>query len=132
MSVKEGVKLITDVKPDLVFLDIQLPPYTGFDLLIVLHKEVGVKPEIIFVIAYDDFALQAIKFNAIDYVLKPIDTEVLNSVIQNFLNKSNIKTDKDLRINNTIHYFNKNKDERIVLSINGGFKVVKLANVLYC
>ena len=73
-NVKEGVKAIKELKPDLIFLDVQLHDRTGFDLL----RECGnINFKIIFTTAYDRFAIQAIKFSAIGYLLKPIDEDDL-------------------------------------------------------
>jgi two-component system, LytTR family, response regulator len=73
-SVKEGLKLIKEHQPDLIFLDIQIHDRTGFDLL----RECGtINFKIIFTTAYDRFAIQAIKFSAIGYLLKPIDEDDL-------------------------------------------------------
>jgi two-component system, LytTR family, response regulator len=63
----EGVKMINELKPDLVFLDIQMPKITGFELLELLEH----KPQIIFATAYDQFAIKAFEYNAADYLLKP-------------------------------------------------------------
>lgn len=62
-----GLKTISSMKPDLVFLDIQMPRLTGIELLEVLTE----KPEIIFITAYDQFAIRAFELNAVDYLLKP-------------------------------------------------------------
>ena len=62
-----GLKSITLLKPDLVFLDIQMPRLTGIEMLEVLTE----KPEIIFTTAYDQFALRAFELNAVDYLMKP-------------------------------------------------------------
>lgn len=62
-----GLKAISEMKPDLVFLDIQMPRLTGFELLEVLTE----KPEIIFTTAYDQYAIKAFEMNAADYLLKP-------------------------------------------------------------
>jgi two-component system LytT family response regulator len=62
-----GLKTISSMKPDLVFLDIQMPRLTGIELLEVLTE----KPEIIFTTAYDQFAIRAFELNAVDYLLKP-------------------------------------------------------------
>ncbi|MEN8929260.1 MAG: LytTR family transcriptional regulator DNA-binding domain-containing protein [Flavobacteriales bacterium] len=64
---------IESQKPDLVFLDIQMPEKTGFDLL----EELDYTPNIIFVTAYDEFAIKAFEVNAFDYILKPVDPERL-------------------------------------------------------
>jgi len=62
-----GLKLISNMKPDLVFLDIQMPRLTGIELVEVLTE----KPEIIFTTAYDQFAIRAFELNAVDYLMKP-------------------------------------------------------------
>jgi two-component system LytT family response regulator len=72
---REAVKMIREHQPDLVFLDIQMPGLNGFDVISELRDEV--MPAIIFVTAYDEFAIQAFEANAIDYLLKPIEDERL-------------------------------------------------------
>jgi two-component system LytT family response regulator len=74
----EGVKAINELKPDLVFLDIQMPKITGFELLELLDH----KPHIIFATAYDQYALKAFEFNAADYLLKPYSKERLGEAIE--------------------------------------------------
>lgn len=69
----EGVKTINELKPDLVFLDIQMPKITGFEMLELLEH----KPQIIFATAYDQYALKAFEYNAADYLLKPYSKERL-------------------------------------------------------
>lgn len=69
----EGIKTINELKPDLVFLDIQMPKITGFELLELLEH----KPQIIFATAYDQYALKAFEFNAADYLLKPYSKDRL-------------------------------------------------------
>ena len=66
---EEGVLLIKDIKPDLIFLDISMPGMTGFEML----KQLEEIPKVIFVTAYDEFALKAFEINALDYILKPVD-----------------------------------------------------------
>jgi two-component system LytT family response regulator len=74
----EGVKMINDLKPDLVFLDIQMPKITGFEMLELLEH----KPHIIFATAYDQYALKAFEYNAADYLLKPYSKTRLNEAIE--------------------------------------------------
>ncbi len=78
----EGLKTISSLKPDLVFLDIQMPRLTGIELVEVLTE----KPEIIFITAYDQFALRAFELNAVDYLLKPFEKrrflEAVNKAIE--------------------------------------------------
>ena len=77
-NVDEAVEKIDLSRPDLIFLDIQMPGKTGFDLLAEIEKS----PRVIFTTAYDEFALKAFEVNALDYLLKPIDPKRLADAIQ--------------------------------------------------
>ena len=86
---ENGVELINNHKPDLVFLDIEMPMLSGFD---VLAKIDNPNFEIIFVTAYDNYAIEAIKNCAIGYIVKPIDNDELKQAINNALNNIKQKT----------------------------------------
>jgi two-component system LytT family response regulator len=77
-NVDEAIKLIEELMPDLIFLDIQMPAKTGFDLL----AELETVPSVIFTTAHDEYALKAFEVNALDYLLKPIDPKRLSDAIQ--------------------------------------------------
>jgi two-component system, LytTR family, response regulator len=77
-NVDEGVEKIDMLNPDLIFLDIQMPGKTGFDLL----QEVERAPRVIFTTAYDEYALKAFEVNAFDYLLKPVEPKRLSDAIQ--------------------------------------------------
>ena len=92
---EEAIKLIEEHKPDLVFLDVQMPGMTGFEVLEHLH----IVPNIIFVTAYDEYALKAFEVNALDYVLKPIELSRLEKAIEKVNSKNqeqDIHTNKEL------------------------------------
>lgn len=72
-NAKEGIEKIDGLNPDLIFLDIQMPGKTGFDLLCELDKA----PHVIFTTAYDEFALKAFEVNALDYLMKPVEPKRL-------------------------------------------------------
>jgi two-component system, LytTR family, response regulator len=74
----DGLKAIQELKPDLVFLDIQMPKIDGFELLEVLDQ----KPEIIFTTAFDQYAIKAFEMNAVDYLLKPFSKERLLKALE--------------------------------------------------
>jgi two-component system, LytTR family, response regulator len=74
----EGINKIDSLQPDLVFLDIQMPGKTGFDMLAQLERA----PHVIFTTAYDEYALKAFEVNALDYLLKPIEPKRLADAMQ--------------------------------------------------
>ena len=75
---EEGIQKIKELKPDLIFLDINMPGINGFDMI----KQLEEIPRVIFVTAYDEYALKAFEVNALDYILKPVDPERLREAIQ--------------------------------------------------
>jgi len=77
---REALSLIAEKKPDLVFLDIQMPGLSGFE--VVQQLDVKTMPIILFLTAYDEFAVRAFEVNALDYILKPIDQERLLQVLE--------------------------------------------------
>ncbi|TFH90979.1 two-component system response regulator BtsR [Vibrio ouci] len=87
----EGLKKINQLKPDVVFLDIQMPQITGIELLGMLDPDT--MPKVVFVTAYDEFAIQAFEDNAFDYLLKPVDTCRLDKTIQRLI-KSQLTINK--------------------------------------
>lgn len=85
-NAEEGLAKIESQQPDLIFLDIQMPGKTGFDMLSQLEKA----PQVIFTTAYDEFALKAFEVNALDYLVKPIEPKRLADAVQK-LNASDIR-----------------------------------------
>ena len=86
---REALTLIAEKKPDLVFLDIQMPGISGFE--VVQQLDVKTMPIILFLTAYDEYAVQAFEVNALDYILKPIDEERLHQVLDKVRNNLNQK-----------------------------------------
>lgn len=74
----EGIEKINSLQPDLIFLDVNMPGMTGFEML----KKLDSIPHVIFVTAYDEYALKAFEVNALNYILKPVDIERLNDTIE--------------------------------------------------
>ena len=124
--VKSGLEKISSYNPDLVFLDIQMPDGTGFNLLEQI-KEINFK--VIFVTAYDQYALKAFKFSAIDYLLKPIDPEKLIEAVNRLSDFEDIKS-----INNKLEVLvgNKNRFEKIALPTVNGVHLVKIKDIIRC
>jgi two-component system, LytTR family, response regulator len=88
MNAEEANQMIADLNPDLLFLDIQMPGKTGFQLL----EELDVVPLVVFTTAYDEFALKAFEVNALDYLLKPIQPERLLETVSKLAEKERTKT----------------------------------------
>lgn len=84
VNADDAVEKIQQHDPDLIFLDIQMPDKTGFELLEMLEKT----PLVVFTTAYDQFAIKAFEFNALDYLLKPIDTNRLADVVKKVVNQT--------------------------------------------
>jgi two-component system LytT family response regulator len=84
----EGIKKIKAQAPDVIFLDIQMPGKTGFDML----KELEHTPQIIFTTAYDEFAIRAFEVNALDYLLKPVEPKRLTDAIHKLFEHSHEET----------------------------------------
>lgn len=80
---EEGLKLINEINPDLIFLDVNMPGLSGFDLL----KHLEVIPLVVFITAYDEYAMKAFEVNALDYILKPIVPERLSESIKKIVAK---------------------------------------------
>ncbi|MBI9036982.1 MAG: response regulator transcription factor [Bacteroidales bacterium] len=124
--VKSGLEKISTYNPDLVFLDIQMPDGTGFNLLEKI-KEIDFK--VIFVTAYDQYALKAFKFSAIDYLLKPIDPEKLIDAVNRLSDIEDIKS-----INKKLEVLvgNNNRFEKIALPTVNGVHLVKIKDIIRC
>jgi len=105
---EEALGMIEELQPELLFLDIQMPGKNGFELLTSIE---GKAPDVIFTTAYDEYAIKAFEFNALDYLLKPIDSErlkdAINRVEENFAHhdepvEPNERSDKKLGENDQV------------------------------
>ena len=96
----EAVKEITDKKPDLIFLDIQMPKLNGFEMLELLD----VHPSIIFTTAFDDYAIKAFEVNAVDYLLKPFSEERFNEALEKAIGRINKKSSDEEKIKKLISH----------------------------
>ena len=94
-----ALKLINEYKPDIVFLDIEMPYQNGFELLKSLPE---ISFDIVFTTAYDKYAIQAIKFSALDYLLKPIDADELKETFNRFIQKSITNQNKEATVKNLL------------------------------
>ncbi|MEO5572332.1 MAG: LytTR family DNA-binding domain-containing protein [Bacteroidia bacterium] len=129
-SVDEGVEKIKTLKPELVFLDVVMPPYTGFDLL---NKIKPIDFDVIFTTSYEQYALNAFKVSAVDYLLKPFSVEQLAEGIAKFEKKIQLKQSLQ-HIENLLQNINSNSyDEvKIALPSMNGFSFVRLGTIIRC
>jgi len=127
----EAEEMIDKLNPDLIFLDIQMPGKTGFELLETLERT----PKVIFTTAYDEYALKAFEFNALDYLLKPIEpkrlTESINKIRKEVeAQEERQKSNKQLTVNDQVFvkdgdncWFVRLKDVRLFESDGNYIKV---------
>ena len=131
LNAVEGKKIILQHEPDLIFLDIQMPEKSGFDLLKSLPDY---SFEIIFVTAYDKYGIQAVKFAAIDYLLKPIDINELQNAVQKAVIKCKVKQ-QNLQLQNLIQLLqqqNQKQLHRIALQSTKETRFVETNQIIRC
>jgi len=117
-NAEEAKEKINLLKPDVLFLDIQMPGKTGLELI----EEISGLPEVVFVTAYDEFALRAFEVNALDYLLKPVSKERLSETIKKLL----AKEDKDVKKENTTPFHD---DDQVFVKDGEKCWFVKLSNI---
>lgn len=126
-SVKTGIDIIHEQKPDLVLLDIQLGNSTGFDLL----KAIGtVNFKVIFITAYEKYAIRAFRFAAVDFILKPINPDELKEAIQKaeiMLNAENLNVKLNILLSNR-----EKETKKIVLKTADSLIVANIQDILRC
>ena len=129
-NVKEGIKVINEQVPDLVFLDIALPDGNGFD---ILNNFGQFQFEIIFTTAFNEYAIKALKISALDYLLKPIDQSELYIAIEKFKSKHlNNQIESRINVFRENYYSTKSLPEKIVFSSANGFDIITLKDIIYC
>ena len=129
-SVETGIAAVHKFKPDLLFLDVQINGKTGFDLL----EQIGKNDfEVIFTTAHDKYAVQAFKFSAIDYLLKPVNEDDFKSAIEKVskrLQEKNFAQRLDVLLHNIKTPSNNTK--KISIPTISGFEFVEVGNIIRC
>ena len=122
----QAQELITLHQPDLVFLDIEMPNMNGFDVLSLFNP---VPFKVIFTTAYDQYALKALRLNALDYLLKPLDDEEITIALDKFKNQEVSITSEQVQ---NLHLFTNGKmQDTIALSTQEGLLFVKIDDIMY-
>lgn len=128
-GVKEAHDLIKKEQPDLLFLDINMEDGTGFDLLKLLGKHC---PQVIFLTAYDHFAVQAFQFNAVDYLLKPLDYDLFIIAIEKVSERQNFRNMQE-QLNMLTHALHeKQLGGKIILRDTESIHFIETDQILYC
>jgi len=128
----DGVSYLKKNPVDLLFLDIEMPMLTGFDVLEELGRDIAF--DIIFITAYDNFGIQAVKFSALDYLLKPVQNKELKEAIDKHLKKAQQKIPSeqiDLLLNN-VQAERKGKRGRIALASKESIEFVDPNDIIVC
>ena len=115
----EGIHLLKTYQPQILFLDIQMPVMSGFD---VLRHFPNLPFNIIFTTAYDEYAIQAIRFSALDFLLKPIDADELQMAVEKYMIKEVLQMSNQSLYANFLHNITtqKKEDFRLALSTSEG------------
>lgn len=128
-SVESGVKLIKQLSPDLVFLDVEMQDGSGFDLL---QKLSPITFKVIFVTGYEDFAIRAFRFSAIDYLLKPLDGKELKEAVKK-VEESLGKEIFDLKLNNLFANLERPKNlQKLILKTADKIYSVNIQDIVNC
>ena len=121
---REALKAVRELKPDLLFLDIQMPGLNGFDVLEVLGKDA---PPVIFVTAYDAYAVKAFEARALDYLLKPVRPERLRQALDRVRKRPARETEQAL----DLYRKTQPPPNRILIRSGSGVKIIPVDEILY-
>jgi two-component system LytT family response regulator len=124
----EGIKAIQQHRPDLIFLDIQMPKINGFEMLELIEQP----PAVIFTTAFDEYALKAFETHAVDYLLKPFSKERFQKAVEKFIDQSATQQQKK----NTENLLQSPSElagqtERVVVKIAGKIRIIPIPSIQY-
>jgi len=129
-AASKGIEAINKYKPDLVFLDIEMPHMNGFDMLEQFDKLFF---DVVFCTAYDQFAIRAFKYSALNYLLKPVDPEDLKETIRRIEEKKTTPSKEQIELLfQNIKQTVKPTAQRIALTTGDGMIFVPTSDILYC
>ncbi len=128
-SVSQAKSILENYNIDVLFLDVQLQNEMGFDLLKQLNT---INFEIIFTTAYDSYAVEAFKFSALDYLLKPIDNDDLTLAMDKLKERKTLLNSAK-KVASLLHNLNKNNDNKVInLSNSEGLHIIKVKEIIRC
>jgi len=124
---EDGIRVIDELKPDIVFLDIEMPQMNGF---VMLQQLTNKNFELIFVTAYDHYAIKAIRSCALDYLVKPVDVEELKAAVGKVAevrNKSNSSSQLDL----LLEHLQKKQPKLLTIPTTDGLQFINIEDIIY-
>jgi two-component system LytT family response regulator len=127
-NLAEGVKAIKKYKPNLVFLDIDMPVYSGLQILDFFNED-EIDFDIVFTTAYDEYALQAFKLSAIDYILKPIQPELIREAVNRLIKKHN-KEENILKFSALKQNLESGGHKKIAVAIGQTIKFIDINDIV--
>ena len=132
-SVETGVALLLQNPPQVVFLDIHLGDGSGFDLLEAVNQRGKLNSQIVFITAHEQYAIKAFRFSALDFLLKPVDPEELQKVMEK-LQQVIDKNDSVAHIDLLLENIRKKVDnfKRIALSNSDGIHLFEVSDIIRC
>lgn len=126
-TAEKGIKAIEENKPDIVFLDIEMPVMNGFLML----QQLGFKNfELIFVTAYNHYAIQAIKYSALDYLVKPVEIEELKQAVSRAVLKRK-QTSANPQLELLLEHFHKKERQRLTIPTSEGMQFININEIVY-
>ncbi|TXK47411.1 response regulator [Pontibacter qinzhouensis] len=123
----EGVKAIMQHQPDLVFLDIQMPKISGFEML----ELVEAAPGVIFTTAFDEYAIKAFEANAVDYLLKPFSAERFNAAIKKWMSQQQASVHQTAKTLDEATSRHPEEQHRIVVKVGSNIRIIPVHEVQY-
>src|SRR5688500_9723742 len=129
-SADAAIEIVRDYQPGIVFLDVEMPHKNGFDFLVQLKDPAF---DVIFTTAYNQYAIQAIRFSALDYLLKPVDPDELKAAVQRHLEKKESSAQKKELFDNLVQNIEKKevKDFKIAVPSSEGVYFFMIEDILH-
>lgn len=129
LSAKKAQDAIAKIKPDLVFLDIEMPVMNGFEFL---EHYTSIPFSVVFTTSYDQYAIKAIRFSALDYLLKPIDPKELVSAVRKIAAQKRLPSDEQFRMLADQFQNKKKAFTRVAVPTLEGFELIPVEEILFC
>jgi two-component system, LytTR family, response regulator len=126
-SARDGISIINNEKPDLVFLDVQMPHGSGFDLLSSFTEKTF---DVIFITAYNHYAIQAIKFSAVDYILKPVNISEFIEAVSKVEQKRSSQEYRNLSYHHLLENLRTPRPSKLAIPTNDGIEYLNTAEII--